>query len=870
MRPPPTATAFWSAYADSDRDLRVRHARAGCILVLLLMPAGLTLDYFVYPRLLNTFLVGRLLCDVAVLPPFLLLLTALGRRWIRVIGVLWPLLPAVCIAWMIAITQGAASPYYAGLNLVIIVACVLMPYTWPDAATVVVITLVLYVAACLFHQRNTHDAVVTADIFGNLYFMILTAIITITATHFFSIRRVEDFHLRHQLDERNKELNASYIKLEEVDRQRNQFFANISHELRTPLTLIIAPLQDLLAEREQFPRQVGAALDVAHRNGLRLLKLINDLLELVRIDSHTTPPRLEPLELTSFVHSVGESIRYLAEAKGLHLECTTSEVPLLVDADSSRLEKVVLNLLSNAIKFTPAHGRITLTCGQDAGRAVIEVADTGEGIPANDLPHIFERFRQVDGTSTRKYQGAGIGLSLVRELVEEHRGQIIATSDLGRGTRMRIELPTSAELLKSANGVQKLDPIAQIYHAAERSESLPSCIADDTSAGLEPMAPQGRADGQVVLVVDDEPDMRHYLVSRLVERFFVHQCGHGAAAVSLAKAIKPDLILLDLMLPGIDGLTICAQLRDDPALVDTRIILLTARMDETTKLTALRGGADDFLTKPFSTPEVVARVSTQLRTLDLQRNLRRRGDELHAALVDLRSTKIQLIHSEKMNALGVLSAGILHEVNNPLNFSLSALQVTRQLLPSDHEGREAIDDAIAGMQRIHRIVKELGAFAHKNSAQVRDIISVADVVGLARRLCASDLARVTVEIDIPADLRLRGSQTQLSQVLVNLLINAVHAVVDAGVSGRTPMITVAARSEPGHVLITVRDNGVGIKPEHLERIFEPFFTTRQVGSGWGLGLSICHTIITDHDGEIRVASEVDVGTEFTIRLPTVS
>jgi signal transduction histidine kinase len=874
--------AFSAAYSRSDRDLRVRHAKAGCLLTLLCMPIGGSMDYFVYPQLLHDFLISRLFNDIAVLPIFLLLFTEFGRRNIRLVGNLWPMVPAINISWMVMVSEGWASPYYAGLNLVIAVTCILMPFTLREALMICLIILVLYIGACLCHHAHYNTPVRIRDIYGNFFFLGVTSLIVITSSHYFNLRRIDEFSLRHRLDEQNQELNASYAKLTELDRLRGQFFANISHELRTPLTLIIAPIEDLLSGHHRLNDATAEALGIARQNALRLLKLINDLLELVRLDERGMALRRETSDLASFVSGVAESIRYLVEAKGLKLAMTGAGDPLPVYFDPARIEKVALNLLTNAIKFTPKGGTITVSCRGQGGLAVIDVSDTGIGIPSEALPNIFDRFNQVDGSSTRKYQGAGIGLALAKELVEEHGGHIEARSQVGQGTTMSVALPlsalapaapvasaaptavagTAAAAEAAPEGEEEIgDRLRDIYRNAERRGSL------TLNEGVDVEDIEQGAGRYKVLVVDDEPDMRRYLVSRLAGDYHVYQSDHGERALSLAHEKRPDLVLLDLMLPGMDGIAVCRAMRQDPALAQVKIILLTARMDEASKIAALEGGADDFLTKPFSTLEVKTRIAGQLRTAALQLALSDRAVELESAIAKIKETESQLVHSEKMSGLGTIAAGLLHEMNNPLNFTLSALQVAHRSIPRDDLAlKEILDDIGQGMNRIKTIVSDLGMFAYRSSGNENQQFDLTAVTESALRLISHELGKIHLEISIPAGMMIRGSRTQLSHVLMNLLANSAKALKH--LDGREPRITISARAvSQGHELM-VRDNGSGIPPEVLPRIFEPFFTTRTVGQGTGLGLSIVHTIIANHGGTISARSEPSQWTEFAIFLPS--
>ena len=271
--------------------------------------------------------------------------------------------------------------------------------------------------ACLFKTVTGLLADDMPLLVNNLFFIGLTSIICITACHYTTRWRWEDHRLRRELDHRNQELA-------EMDRLKSQFFANISHELRTPLTLIISPIDQLLHQQPPLPESVGETLVMARANALRLLKLINDLLEIIRLEEGRLKLDRKPLDLANFIAGCIDAFGHLARSKGLALQGEGSREPLIVMADRARLEKVMMNLLTNAIKFTPSGGAVIVRWSQTDRVVRVEVADTGIGIPEHELPHIFDRFRQVDGSATRQHQGVGLGLALVRELIEEHAGSV--------------------------------------------------------------------------------------------------------------------------------------------------------------------------------------------------------------------------------------------------------------------------------------------------------------------------------------------------------------------------------------------------------------------------------------------------------------
>ncbi|MEM0963619.1 MAG: ATP-binding protein [Bacteroidota bacterium] len=395
-----------------------------------------------------------------------------------------------------------------------------------------------------------------------------------------------------ELAERTAEVEAQAARLEELDRLKTRFFANVSHEFRTPLTLLIGPIEDALAGRYgDLDSRLADQLPVMQRNARRLLDLVNQLLDLAKLEAAGLDLDRQPADLVALARGGVATFAARAERGGVAL-LFDAPPALAVPVDAVKIEGVLTNLLANALAFTGPGGKVRVRVAAEGDRAVLAVEDTGVGIGADDLPHVFDRFRQVDGSATRTHEGTGIGLALAKELVEMHDGTIEVESAVGFGTRFTVLLP------RSENGAVGLAE-AEVLVA-------PSEIGGD---GVAEPAPEPVADDRpVVLVVEDHADLRAFVRSHLADRYRVVEAENGAAGLEAAKAHAPDLVLSDVMMPELDGVALTRALKADARLADVPVVLLTAKADEKSMLDGLDAGADDYLAKPFSPAELRARV----------------------------------------------------------------------------------------------------------------------------------------------------------------------------------------------------------------------------------------------------------------------
>lgn len=430
-------------------------------------------------------------------------------------------------------------------------------------------------------------------------------------------------------------------ELAELDRAKTAFFSNVSHEFRTPLTLILGPIEELRGRAAGLDEQARQELELVHRNGLRLAKLVNTLLDFSRIEAGRMQARFEPVDLSTVTADLASVFRSAIERAGVAftVDCPPLDEPVYLDHEM--WEKVILNLLSNALKFT-FDGTITVAVGRDDTDAIVTVSDTGVGVPAAEIPRVFERFHRIQNARARSTEGSGIGLALVKELVGLHGGSITADSREGVGTSFTIRLAFGSAHLpadevsappagRSTSGV-----IAEPY-VQEALRWLPGDISAtpsdaDTTAMMTAVAPAGK-DGEPthVLIADDNADMREYLTNLMqASGYRVTAVTDGQQALDVIRAQLPDLVISDVMMPELDGLQLLAALRCDSRTAALPVLLLSARAGQEASIEGLLAGADDYLVKPFAAAELLARVRANV---ELSR-LRSHHNRWRTALVD--------------------------------------------------------------------------------------------------------------------------------------------------------------------------------------------------------------------------------------------
>ena len=680
-----------------------------------------------------------------------------------------------------------------------------------------------------------------------------------------------------EIAQKNTDLQALLERIRELDEIKMQFFANVSHELRTPLALIIGPAERLITSGSTMRlEEQRETADVIVRNARMLLKHVNDLLDISKLEERKLKIELHETDVSALVRFIASHFDILAAERQINFCVETT--PLHVSAvDPEKLQRVLMNLLSNAFKFVPTGGTVRCILEVSRNGFVLSVEDSGPGVKPELRHAIFERFRQGDGGADRRFGGTGLGLAIAKEFVEMHRGSIeVLESQLG-GALFQVTLPAPRLFASSA---ETLPSPALPFDRGTLDgliEELRLPITTPLASDADEVEPTTRP---TVLIVEDNPDMNRFIAQCLSHDYHVVSAFDGQQGLEQALALKPALIVSDIMMPKVSGVQMIAELRTHPEMLETPILLLSAKADEEMKNRLLEEGAQDFITKPFTERDLLVRARNLIAVNQSRDELRdaerTKRLVLEAGNRDLQTARGEAerarVAAEQANrAKGAFLAVMSHELRTPLNAiggyaQLMELGIHGAISPEQHEDLERI-------QRSQRLllghIDQILNYARIESSSV--VFNLANV-----RL--DEMIRATEEL-IEPQLRAKGLRytysgcapdlvvcadgEKLQQILVNLLSNAIKFTNPAG------KISVNVE-ESERVLVHVRDTGIGISPEQIGSIFEPFMQVdvlhMQRRDGVGLGLAISRELAGRMAGDIVVESVQGIGSTFTLRL----
>ena len=648
-----------------------------------------------------------------------------------------------------------------------------------------------------------------------------------------------------------------------LDRAKTAFFTRISDEFRKPLTLMLGPAGDLLAGAHgRLSGDQHEQIAVLHANATHLLKLADTLHAFLRIEAGRVEPRFEPTDLAAFTLELAGVFRSAVDRAGLAftIDCQPLDEPVYVDRDM--WEKIVLNLISNALKFT-LRGHIEVILRRAGAYSELVVSDTGTGIAAEHIPHLFRRFYRIPDAHGRSEEGSGLGLALVDEFVRIHGGSVNVTSEPGTGTSFTIRLlmgeahlPADRIMRDGGGAAAPADAATFVEDALRWLPGAAAAVlerdADDVPPVVEPVAADAAA--ARILIADDHIDVRNYLTRLLGKRWTVEAVADGNAALEAIRTRRPDLVIADVMMPGLDGLQLLRTLREDPQTSIIPVLLLSGRAAEEERVAGLEAGAADFLSKPFSGRELVARVQTHIELSHLR------------AEAHLERTR-QL--EEHMASRDAFFAAASHELRNPIHsLQLQLLALTRKAereapAPKLEWVHARLGTATKQLSRLTKLVDTLldvSRIASGRLPLVLEDVDLAEIVADAfERLDPAEQAQITLFLNPVVG---RWDRLRLDQVVTNLVSNAVKY-------GEGKPIAIVVSADEGRARLEVTDHGIGIAPHHQERVFERFerAVTDRRYAGFGLGLWITSRIVEEFGGTLSLRSELSVGSTFIVDLP---
>ncbi|MBT6434390.1 MAG: response regulator, partial [Deltaproteobacteria bacterium] len=724
----------------------------------------------------------------------------------------------------------------------------------------------------------------------------------------------------------SNELEVKNRDLSELDRLKDEFLAKTSHELRTPLNGIIGLSESLLdGVGGPLEPRMRRNITMIEQSGKRLSHLVNDILDFSKLRNRRISLERIPVSLFSAVEMVVELSRPLIGDKTMDVYNVVSVDLPPVLADPNRLQQILFNLVGNAIKFTEK-GYVTIRAEHNTGTGQIAIAveDSGIGIALQYRERIFRAFEQGDGTTQREHGGTGLGLAVSRELVVAHGGELQVDSALGMGTTMSFSLPV-------AEGEPKW--LGRTLGA--KGIPADSLDAEQTSASITAgnQYPEGPEHGQCVAIVDDEEVNREVVALQVSgEGYPVVAFESGAKVLSWIEANGPPaVLLLDVMMPGLSGLDVLVQIRKEYSLQELPVLLLTARGTDGDMTEGFAAGANDYLVKPFSRPELLNRLRHHLGFTAMSSMLRSTNKVLEAELskrhemegslaqmrlrqeeaekeigalqgnlqdLSLRTSRVKskLLQAEKLASLGQMMAGVAMSLSEPILSITKKLEDLRSLLGESVERivpyleraeadadsfQESLDILMShienmeiGADMVKKITRAMMNYDPAAHGEQQDTV-MADLVSDCLTICGFRLRGFEVDVDLDEVCSVPAHRTHLAQVISNLLSNAVDALNEReGEDLATPRIRVLSQPKLHEgvegVVIDVEDNGPGVPPDFARKVFLPFFTTRPVGKGTGIGLAVSKRIVDDHNGFLSVDdSEHLGGARFRLWLPRV-
>ncbi len=847
--------------------------RFATVFVIFGNPTFLILDYFQTSYNIFQFILVRSFMSIGVIIVYIIARTKYGIKYAMWLGVVGCLVCSIDIIVLVHMTGGSSSPYYAGLLIILFAMCIWVPITYNLGLFCALSIYSMY----LFPFLITNTVSDWSIFLNNNYFIIAIFFLSVSSLKFYNDIRFNEFKSRYEIQKSNEELNkvtqeleGTNKKLRDLDEMKTRFFSNVSHELRTPLTLILGPLEQLL--------QAGNSIDsvpmlrAIEANAHRLLRQVNTILDFTKADAGKLICHYKNANLGKILSELVQSTIPYCKQKNININISGMDKIPDTEMDPEKIETTAANLISNALKFTSDNGKINICAGSDKNCIWFEVQDSGIGIPEDKLDLIFERFLQVDDQHSRNNEGTGLGLAMVHELVLLHGGEINVSSKIDKGSTFQVKLPLEPPLSESdrrkKTGRRKSDQVTARVDALidkqyqEKAKINKKTLFADVARGTlsDSITEEYKAkklaspDAPKILVAEDNPDLRAFIVSNLVETYRVEQAENGRQGLDLARKINPDLILSDVMMPEMDGYELCREIRKDPFLSDIPIILVTSKSGGEAVEAGLEVGATDYVLKPFEMRELKARIAAHLKTRFLEKDISEQ--------------------ETRLTAIGQMTSTVVHDLKNPLNSIMGFTQVAQ--LDSETLEEKDISNNLAKVMdscnRLNRMIVDILEFAkgytpRLNIESIPLIPLLEKPLALHRtRLAIMDISLV-YEYENCDHTQVVFDSDQIHRVIDNLIMNSREVLMNPDTAVEDKKIWVVTTCDKNHVVIRFADNGPGIPEEIRNSLFDPF-TTIGKKSGTGLGLATVKNIVSAHSGKIAVESNgKEGGAVFELKFP---
>lgn len=685
----------------------------------------------------------------------------------------------------------------------------------------------------------------------------------------------------------NQKLADANEKLKEIDRLKDNFFSNISHELRTPLTLILAPLESLLTnDYGPLSDTQRQNLEAMHNNSIRLFQMVNSILDFAKIGAKKIEVRREPVDIILLTKSITQEFQPIAKQKKVQTKFICSVEKKIVEMDRYLYERILFNLLSNAVKFTPDGGLISVSLDFNGDDASLSVSDTGIGISTENQKKLFQRFQQVEGSASRRFEGTGLGLALVKEFSLLLGGDVKVESTLGKGSTfsVKMNIPSANENTEAV--VKPLEGRFQKFEIAVVEETR-----DVAAVNL------GDKAISKILIAEDNLELAHYITSLLNEFAETKHVRDGEEALKIIKIWEPDLVVTDVMMPKLDGISVCQSIKSDAKTAHIPVILLTALTHRDALLRGWEAGANEYLFKPFHPKELITRIKlllTYAHNNNLIQGLNRKLI-IAARLAGMSEVATDILHTvgNILNSINVTGGLLLEKLSQSEMKNLVKLidQIEKTLADSDssmidksqqanlilyahklcdtlvHEHKEYIADVVSINGYIHN-VKEIIALQQQKEEGLYGVVETVNLPELLDRIVTDSLGDVD-DIQVIKDYddvaKVTLDKVRLQQIVMNLIDNAKESLQESQQTHKKLTITAKTKDNKWFE-IEVSDNGVGISPENLGKMFTFGFTTKP--DRHGLTLHISALSSQKMGGALSVNSAGnDGGAIFTLKLP---